>query len=109
MDDERYDSPDAWRAMVEKLVGKPMTKEVWLKQGFRCPQCGNVATVQEFLNAGTTAADGPAQNCIGRLVKGKGCDWAAYGLIDICKVHVQVEPGKWRPYFEFVPWPGTVR
>ena len=36
--------------------------------------------------------------CIGRHVPGKGCDWAAYGLFDICTVHVDGQP-----VFEFAP------
>ena len=37
-------------------------------------------------------------NCIGRYDKNKGCDWAAYGLLDICTVHVDGQP-----VFDFAP------
>lgn len=55
---------------------------------FQCPNCGDVATIQDFIDAGKPEAAG--QDCIGRhlgalsrAVKkyaGRGCDWAAYGL-----------------------------
>lgn len=58
---------------------------------FICPSCGDVATVQDFIAAGNT--DRAGQECIGRSLgvlkreqpkggyQGRGCDWAAYGLI----------------------------
>lgn len=63
--------------------------EEWIEEGknkfgeienwrFKCPKCGNVATVKSFLNLGKDA-DAATQNCIGRFTK-EGCDWAAYGL-----------------------------
>lgn len=88
---------------MTKEANKSYTKEEWLAEGkkrfgeyyedykFRCPRCGNVASGQEFKTAG---AKPPAMccECIGRYVKGKGCDWAAYGLLDICTVHVDGQP-----------------
>jgi hypothetical protein len=62
--------------------------EDWLTWAFKCPHCGDVATFQDFKDAGATA-DRCGQECIGRslgaLAKPKptnkrGCDWAAYGL-----------------------------
>jgi hypothetical protein len=50
---------------------------------FQCPRCGNVQTPMDFVNAGvdkTEAANMSYQGCIGRVVKEKGCDWAAYGF-----------------------------
>jgi hypothetical protein len=85
------------------------TKEEWLAEGerlfgtkyedyrFKCPRCGNIATGQEFKDAGQNP-NAMYCECIGRYVKGKGCDWAAYGLFDICKVHVDGNP-----VFEFAP------
>jgi len=65
-----------------------------LKYAFRCPNCGDVATIKDFVAAGDGNLAG--QECIGRLlgslkrsairgrdgiVRGeRGCDWAAYGL-----------------------------
>jgi hypothetical protein len=60
---------------------------------FRCPNCGDVATIKEFVEAGDGERAG--KECIGRLLgaltkpagrggenqNGRGCDWAAYGLI----------------------------
>lgn len=45
---------------------------------FRCPNCGDVATVGEFAEAGAPARAG--QECIGRLLSARGCNWVAYGL-----------------------------
>ena len=90
-------------------AGKEYTKAEWLAEGtrlfgndarswrFRCPKCGNVATGKEFEDAGGQPND-IYQKCIGRLVPDKGCDWAAFGLFDICKVHVDGIP-----VFEFAP------
>lgn len=72
---------------------------------FVCPSCGDVTAIREFREArhenhrdGSDCAGHPelaGQECIGRLLgalkgpqkawKGRGCDWAAYGLI----------PGPW--------------
>ena len=89
------------------MEGKNYTKAEWLAEGkrlfgnhfedyrFKCPRCGNIASGQEFKDVGAKP-DNMYCECIGRYVKGKGCDWAAYGLFDICTVHVD---GK--PVFEF--------
>lgn len=59
---------------------------------FACPQCKDVATIQDFIDAGNPEAAG--QHCVGRDLGvlsrppgvdsrawgGRGCDWAAYGL-----------------------------
>lgn len=86
---------------------KEYTAKEWFEEGkrlygpriedwkFKCPSCGNVATGQEFKDAGANPNDMYCE-CIGRHVKGKGCNWAAYGLFDICKVHVDG-----MPVFEF--------
>lgn len=78
---------------------------------FKCPRCGNVATMQDFKDLGVNP-ERAAKECIGRIRPAKmaggefeagpdgGCDWAAYGLLDICVVHVEVE-GKRIPVFEF--------
>ncbi len=60
---------------------------------FRCPNCGDVASIQDFIDAGADP-DRTGQECIGRCLgaltvaagkagrnsKGRGCDWAAWGL-----------------------------
>lgn len=94
---------------TEKTIRKDYTKDEWLAEAerlfgkyyedyrFQCPHCGNIASGKEFKDAG---CDPNAMycECIGRHVKGKGCDWAAYGLFDICTVHVDG-----LPVFEFAP------
>lgn len=90
-------------------VGKNFTRRDWLGEGerlfgkdftawrFKCPHCGNVAAGQEFKDAGAKA-NAIYCECIGRYAPEKGCDWAAYGLFDICTVHVDGQP-----VFEFAP------
>ena len=82
---------------------KEFTKDEWLAEGaklfganfedwkFKCPKCGNVAYGKDFKDAGVNP-NAMYCECIGRHVKGKGCDWAAYGLFDICTVHVDGHP-----------------
>lgn len=88
---------------------KAYTKHEWLEVGrmlfgcyledwrFKCPRCGNVARGQEFKDLGLDPNKMFCE-CIGRHTKDKGCDWAAYGLFDICTVHVDGHP-----VFEFAP------
>lgn len=89
--------------MTENERGKFYTREEWVAEGerlfgtdytkyrFKCPNCGNIATGQEFKDAGLDPNDMYCE-CIGRHIPGKGCNWAAYGLFDICKVHVDGQP-----------------
>lgn len=59
------------------------------KWAFKCPICGKVATIGDFLALGKDA-NLAAQECIGRANgtmkpfdgsdNSRGCDWAAYGL-----------------------------
>lgn len=72
-----------------------------LKWAFQCPSCGDVANGEDFrqalaehprtnlrTNEPVIASDIVGQECIGRTLgalsrknyKGRGCDWAAYGL-----------------------------
>jgi hypothetical protein len=53
---------------------------------FKCPNCGDVATIADFIDVGEPGRAG--QDCIGRHLgrnPERGCDWVAYGLI----------PGPW--------------
>ena len=77
---------DEWRKKGVSLFGQ--FPEDWK---FVCPHCGNVASGLDFKEAGAEP-DSIYCECIGRYVKGKGCDWAAYGLFDICTVHVDGQP-----------------
>lgn len=58
------------------------------KYTFKCPHCGDVASIGEFLAAGLDAGRAGQERIgrqLGALVKPeptnpRGCDWAAYGL-----------------------------
>lgn len=67
-----------WRAEAVRRFGQDPAK--W---AFRCPQCSSRATGADFQEAGHPERLG--QECIGRHVDDRGCDWTAYGLI----------PGPW--------------
>ncbi|NUT90802.1 MAG: hypothetical protein HOY78_02115 [Saccharothrix sp.] len=72
---------------------------------FRCPNCGDVACAQDFIDAGADP-DRVGVECIGRSLGAigpksdrhdsgrsaakRGCDWAAYGLF----------PGPWAVEYE---------
>lgn len=57
---------------------------------FVCPNCGDVASIQEFVDLDATARAG--QECIGRNIAPtgevgstgpeRGCNWTAYGLLN---------------------------
>ena len=73
------------------IVDNAITQDEWIKEGnrrfgsdfkkwkFVCPKCKHIASIQEFVDLGLDPNDA-YQECIGRHVGGKGCDWAAYGL-----------------------------
>lgn len=87
---------EEWREEGKKRFGDDI--ENWK---FKCPSCGNIASCKDFEEAGAEPDDA-YQCCIGRFNDKKtGCDWAAYGFFDICKVHVIAENGKHVPVFEF--------
>lgn len=56
---------------------------------FKCPSCGNTQTAQMFLDHKIEAPENKVYySCIGRFVKGKGCDWTLGGLLRIHKTSV---------------------
>jgi len=79
-----------------------------------CPICGNVASPEDFRqykDLGATPNSAYCE-CIGRYCKGrrafpnkkatvKPCDYAAYGLINLCKSAVILHDGCKTPVFEF--------
>ena len=79
------------------------TRKEWMAEGkrrygdalenwkFKCPRCGIVSTGAEFKASGAEP-DAIYCECIGRYNKEKGCDWAAYGLFDICTTEVEGMP-----------------
>lgn len=89
---------DAWIQKAKDLFGKnPMD---WK---FKCVSCGMVQTIQDFILAGVerdVAVQIVYQECIGRHVKGKGCDWALYGLLNIHELEVERD-GERMPVFRF--------
>ena len=88
---EEYALAD-WQAEMERR-GK-------LECKFVCPRCGNEASPADFKRAGTDPQRAP-QECIGRVDPALGgCDCAAFGLIDICPVHIETG-GKSVPVFAF--------
>lgn len=64
-----------------------------MRFAFKCPSCGDVASLQDFKDAGARPEQA-GQQCIGRSLgalkkpagpggknaNGRGCDWTAYGL-----------------------------
>lgn len=81
-----YATAAQWRAEGKRRFGKDPAN--WK---FVCPKCGRINTGKEFMDAGATPNDMYNQ-CIGRHDKSKGCDWAAYGLFDICTTEVEGMP-----------------
>ena len=62
---------------------------------FKCPMCGKIYSVQEFIAAGgRNGANGAYQECIGRYLGAgspgqddgnpNGCNWAAFGFLGTC-------------------------
>ncbi len=75
---------DKWIKSLQKKFGNDSKN--WK---FKCPSCKNVQSGQDFIDAGVPdKADNVYQNCIGRYVSGKGCDWTLGGLFQIHKTIV---------------------
>lgn len=86
-----------WKKEGKKLYGKQVAQ--WQ---FKCPACGGVQSKQDFIDANIENADSKFYfSCIGRWVKGKGCNWTLGGLLQIHKREVISEEGKLVPVFEF--------
>lgn len=66
---------------------------------FKCPVCGHVASVKEWKAAG--AENAAAFSCLGRWVKGVGCDYAGGGLFKLNPVRVITNDGNEHQMFEF--------
>ena len=81
-----YATAEEWREEGKRRFGPD--PEDWK---FVCPKCGRVNTGEEFKAAGAKP-DSMYCECIGRWDKSKGCDWAAYGLFDICTAEVEGQP-----------------
>ena len=84
-----------WLAELKNRFGNDAKK--W---AFKCPCCNNIQTVQDFIDNGIESPENKVYfNCIGRYVKGKGCDWSLGGLIQINKISV-MKDAKIFPVFE---------
>lgn len=88
----------AWTALGEKLYGKDRAK--WK---FKCVHCGHVQTPQDFINI-KQEPDNVTSQCIGRHLKGVGCDWVLFGLFQIHELEVihPEKPNVKIPTFKFV-------
>jgi len=90
-------SKEEWLAKGKELFGEDM-----LAWKFVCPGCGHVQTPEEFRqykDQGATPSSA-TNECIGRYSRGKSwafknprktggpCDYAGYGLLNICPVKV---------------------
>ncbi len=103
---------------------REITHEQWLKEGvdlfgknfdawkFVCPACGHVASTRDFTLLRVTGATRNKAycECIGRYVggrpamsnqRGQPCDYAAYGLIDLCMTQVIAPTNEKISVFEF--------
>jgi hypothetical protein len=85
-----------WQADGIRIFGGADSK-TWR---FRCARCGEVQSVAECVDAGISP-EAAYQECIGRHVKSRGCDWALYGFLQIHTVAVVAQDGKAYPVFEF--------
>lgn len=84
-----------WIAELKARFGEDSKK--W---AFKCPNCGNIQSPQDFIDNGLEEHKDHAYfNCIGRYMKGKGCDWTLGGLFQINKVSV-IKDAKIFPVFE---------
>jgi hypothetical protein len=84
-----------WIIELERRFGKDPKK--WV---FVCPNCKGKQSLQDFLDAKVENPDSKVFfSCIGRYVKGRGCDWTLGGLL---KVHTTtvIKNGQPHPVFE---------
>lgn len=95
LNSESVISYEDWLNQLKSKFGDDSTK--W---AFKCPSCGNIQTPQDFIDNGIGEhKDNVYYNCIGRYIKGKGCDWTLGGLFQINKVSV-MKDAKVFPVFE---------
>lgn len=90
-----------------------------LKWAFVCPVCGDVATAQDFKDAGADVNRRFGSECLGRSLgvlkreqpkggyQGRGCDWSANGLFR-GPMFIITPEGKEMPAFRIAPAPDGV-
>lgn len=113
--DPVYDRVEAPRPPAPKKERRTISYDDWLAEGrqrfgedplkwrFMCVACGETQTLQDFLDAGLSKDEAMSHiyfSCIGRLVKGRGCNWSLGGLFQINTLTV-VRDGKSTAAFEF--------
>lgn len=89
---------EEWREKGKELFGEKVRE--WK---FKCPACGKVTSVKEFVEAGLSeekACNAAYQECIGRYTGAGGpkegqqpCNWAAYGLFGTLWKGVMITAG----------------
>lgn len=61
---------------------------------FKCPSCGETQSPKDFIDAGIEEPESKTHfSCIGRWVKGRGCNWSLGGLIQINELTI-IKDGK---------------
>jgi len=90
-----------WLADAERRFGKQARN--WK---FVCPICGNVASLQEFKDAGAKDPSVGVYQCIGRYRPPQGelkrpCDYTLYGLLNLAPFVVLTEGDKEHYAFAF--------
>lgn len=84
-----------WISELKKRFGNDSKK--W---AFKCPSCGNTQTTKDFIDNGIDTPEKKVYfSCIGRYVKGRGCDWTLGGFLKINKVSV-MKDAQMFPVFE---------
>jgi len=77
--------------------------ENYLDWKFQCPACGNIQSLRDFLEYKIVSAEDKVYyKCIGRYVKGIGCNWTLGGLLKINTLTV-IKDGIPTPVFEMAP------
>lgn len=98
------------------MARRTMTVKEWRAEGrrrfgddpldwrFVCVNCGEEQTPRDFIEAGMTDLEDWGRrvhfSCIGRWVKGRGCDWTLGGLLRMHTLEVNGTPS-----FEFAEAP----
>ena len=100
----RYITEEEWNEEGKSLFGPDK-----MKWKFKCPLCGHVASVQDWVDLKGERLI--AFSCIGRLlpvcrksIEGEGqgpCDYAGGGLFQFNPVHITTKDGKVLKHFEF--------
>lgn len=85
---------DEWIAQLKERFGDDSRH--WV---FKCPACGHLQTIQDFIDHKVEKPEGAYFNCIGRFVKGVGCNWTLGGLLKIHK-NVVIRDAQAYPVFE---------